>query len=59
LFDGMLSLPFGEFSDVIWAPLYWWPYRTAGKGEGGNFIEEIVPLLILYLLYINVVLPML
>jgi hypothetical protein len=22
LFDGMLSLPFGEFSDVIWAPLY-------------------------------------
>jgi uncharacterized membrane protein len=47
---------FGEFSDVIWAPMAAYlmtrMYKgTAGKvGGSGNFIEEIVPLLILYLL---------
>jgi hypothetical protein len=45
---------FGEFSDVIWAPMAAYlmtrMYKgTAGKVGGGNFIEEIVPLLILYL----------
>jgi hypothetical protein len=45
---------FGEFSDVIWAPMAAYlmtrMYKEGGKVGGGNFIEEIVPLLILYLL---------
>jgi hypothetical protein len=46
---------FGEFSDVIWAPMAAYlmtrMYKgTAGKVEVVTFIEEIVPLLILYLL---------
>jgi hypothetical protein len=52
---------FGEFSDVIWAPMAAYlmtrMYKGTGKVEGGNFYR-IVPLLILYLLYINVVLPL-
>jgi hypothetical protein len=58
LFDAVeccLYVPlFGEFSDVIWAPMAAYlmtrMYKEGGKVGGGNFIEEIVPLLILYLL---------
>jgi hypothetical protein len=55
---------FGEFSDVIWAPMAAYLMTRMYKGTAGKvggvvtFIEEIVPLLILYLLYINVVLPL-